>query len=907
MAWNDLKAAIAAVIKTNGTQAITGALLQSTLNSIVDNVGQNAAFKGLAIPSTTPGTPDGPQFYLAAKQGVYSNFGGLSLTGQPAILNWNGSNWSVSYIGSMSFTHSANISNDLSKLQSILSTTVSRFGQDILTESTRIVSIDGTSVPAAYVKSSDFINLQNATSVAITLPVSAVDAGLAFYDTNKAYISGVLRSGVTGYSFEEIQVPVGAKYLRTCYWYGPYIIDNIPFSLKLMGISDRGNNLLKTQFRLITGSSPAGSVRVLENGTIEFSAIYLVDSESGKRIYLTDGTHAYNETNSITPTLYDSLYINLSDFVSTAANGSLAISKKIWTELTTGNISLGIFMSLTNKGYQYGEIFSIADKQRLNDIESQVSNLELVTTLDNLIPDDSFLDENTEVVGDDSAGIWQIRFPSNANNYVQKLTDEAEDYFKVSLDTVAGGNPAFWSLNDMPTWIRGSVSHLKFSIKADEFGTLKLNTDSEGFSTYSIPLTTDWVDIDMDVIFGSTYGDMRLMFYIHTGAKIFYIKNITLTPTAVSKKISALSTDVDSLKSVVKVNWINTEKLPTVLSKFGDILFESSGVLNIGLFGDSWTHGVGSTSTGLITYAKYLARIMWEKYGYAGLGWFDFGYSNPTDMKCADDEAVTYTKSGSLTYIAKTSGSLGITIAHTEMTIGAFYNLAFDQGRAVDKAKIWFYNDAHFEYQIDGGAAVEVTADSISGWQSVEISSAISTLRITALSDNTIVFGVDLSYGTTGVKIHKLGCRGLTTAQSIAVDETNWKQGIQALDLDFFSTLLFTNDRSRGVTPETVVTNTNELLNRVKEAYTDIIDVAIICPSESQGGSGTYSIDQYTDALRESATSSGTPFLSLKPIFGTPEQIIALGTFYDYLHPSKKGDYLISEFLFKHLFEYHQY
>jgi len=80
MAWNDLKAAVAEVVKTNGTQAITGAVLQLTLNSIIDQVGSNATFKGVAIPSTIPGVPDGNLFYLATQKGSYSNFGGISIS-----------------------------------------------------------------------------------------------------------------------------------------------------------------------------------------------------------------------------------------------------------------------------------------------------------------------------------------------------------------------------------------------------------------------------------------------------------------------------------------------------------------------------------------------------------------------------------------------------------------------------------------------------------------------------------------------------------------------------------------------------------------------------------------------------------------------------------------------------------
>ena len=47
--WSTLKAAIANVIKTNGNQEITGAVLQNTLNSIVSAVGENATFASLVL------------------------------------------------------------------------------------------------------------------------------------------------------------------------------------------------------------------------------------------------------------------------------------------------------------------------------------------------------------------------------------------------------------------------------------------------------------------------------------------------------------------------------------------------------------------------------------------------------------------------------------------------------------------------------------------------------------------------------------------------------------------------------------------------------------------------------------------------------------------------------------------
>ena len=100
--WTILKEAIASVIKTNGNQEITGQLLQNALNNIITNVGENATFAGIATPTTNPGTPDGPVFYIATTAGSYSNFGSLEVSkGETAILQWNNGTWTKNAIKSM--------------------------------------------------------------------------------------------------------------------------------------------------------------------------------------------------------------------------------------------------------------------------------------------------------------------------------------------------------------------------------------------------------------------------------------------------------------------------------------------------------------------------------------------------------------------------------------------------------------------------------------------------------------------------------------------------------------------------------------------------------------------------------------------------------------------------------------
>ncbi|HOU67790.1 MAG TPA: hypothetical protein PKW49_04280 [Paludibacteraceae bacterium] len=94
MALTDLKASIAQVIRTNGNQEITGALLQLTLNTIVDQLGADATLKGVATPATTPNTTDRFAFYIASELGTYANFGGLKVnSGEIAVFYSNGTEW----------------------------------------------------------------------------------------------------------------------------------------------------------------------------------------------------------------------------------------------------------------------------------------------------------------------------------------------------------------------------------------------------------------------------------------------------------------------------------------------------------------------------------------------------------------------------------------------------------------------------------------------------------------------------------------------------------------------------------------------------------------------------------------------------------------------------------------------
>lgn len=75
MNYNSLKSDIAAVVRENGNQEITGDNLQGVLTEMIDNsVGTGYLYKGIATPETQSGTPDQNVFYLAGA-GTYANFG----------------------------------------------------------------------------------------------------------------------------------------------------------------------------------------------------------------------------------------------------------------------------------------------------------------------------------------------------------------------------------------------------------------------------------------------------------------------------------------------------------------------------------------------------------------------------------------------------------------------------------------------------------------------------------------------------------------------------------------------------------------------------------------------------------------------------------------------------------------
>ena len=91
--YNNLKTAIQAVIKENGNQEIKGDILQNALLSMINSLGAGYQFIGVATPKTNPGAPDQKVFYIANGKGIYTNFGGISITEDEVIILYYDTAW----------------------------------------------------------------------------------------------------------------------------------------------------------------------------------------------------------------------------------------------------------------------------------------------------------------------------------------------------------------------------------------------------------------------------------------------------------------------------------------------------------------------------------------------------------------------------------------------------------------------------------------------------------------------------------------------------------------------------------------------------------------------------------------------------------------------------------------------
>lgn len=185
--YEQLKQAVSDVIKTNGNQEITGAILQNALLTIISTVGDGATFAGIATPTTNPGTPDQNVFYLASQKGVYVNFGGVELLDQMVIFTNKNGDWVKYNTGIAILSELRRLDNNYGEIF------LNSLGyENLLTELGKYKN--GIQTDGGY--NSGYIPIQDiGIGVLMTyMAVSGYDP-ITFFDSDKQYISSVSESG----------------------------------------------------------------------------------------------------------------------------------------------------------------------------------------------------------------------------------------------------------------------------------------------------------------------------------------------------------------------------------------------------------------------------------------------------------------------------------------------------------------------------------------------------------------------------------------------------------------------------------------------------------------------------------------------------------------------------------------
>lgn len=507
-----------------------------------------------------------------------------------------------------------------------------------------------------------------------------------------------------------------------------------------------------------------------------------------------------------------------------------------------------------------------------------------------------------------TAGAWTKRFPATT---LEK--DTIDNAVKV---TFAGGltNEAFWLLNyENVIKCIGKPAIVSFKYKASE----EISFLAAGIRE-KLLASGNWVTKTITATLVKEYDDYRVMFYANMPA-VLYIKDFSIIAkdTSINKVHDELQGEIDDINANLgaHVQDINLA-LPNLRYKLAQLEYNNTGQLVVGMIGDSWTQHTGASYLSAHTnYAKPFGNYLREHWGDAGGGFYSFGISHKdftSKMACLDPDDASDVRStdtialrSTITYRDQVEGCRWIdatdNMFHSADVAGTDTgaSLTLRVQKPHDALIIHFYTDSEssgtFSYKLDSNDAVEVDCSSyVDGHHTIALtglSMATHTLVFNQISGSSMIFGVDMQKSTPGVRVHKLANKGATSTSFVIVDTDTWKDCLQSLNLDTVTILLGTND---GAGSTVIGNNMNTIISNIKDVN-QYIDLCIIQPSDNEASKN----QMYKQAEKQYAVAkqSGVGFVNLVPLFGSTDQIIAKGTFYDEVHPTFAGGRMISDYL----------
>lgn len=332
--WTTLKAAIAESIKNNSNQEITGQVLQNVLNNIVSSIGENATFAGIATPTTNPGTPDGPVFYLAVQTGTYSNFSGISVGEEEAvILLWNGT-WNKKTADLLKRSNLIAISSKIDNLYRL------KWMQGGVSSNGNYISLN------SYYEVTDYIPVAPGMKLTIDIVNKRADTFNCGYDENKKFVTKLEKTGT-------INIPENVYYVR--------INNEVNYSKRSI-VFEGSAFMYKGEEKKINNK-----IGNLESENETFSnLIYVVNVEDDlhKNISISQNVQLdYNNGSTSTYAgCYTSDYIDISEYKSLQINGCVCGSNK--------EVALACFYDLKKtfiSSIRYSEIGKVT-----NDLISEI-------------------------------------------------------------------------------------------------------------------------------------------------------------------------------------------------------------------------------------------------------------------------------------------------------------------------------------------------------------------------------------------------------------------------------------------------------------------------------------------------------------------------------------------------------
>ena len=99
LAWQDngkftsIAAGIVQETGSNENVVMSQKAITKVIQALETTINKKVSFAGIATPTTNPGTPDGPVFYIANGKGTYTNFGGIDVTEDEVIILYYDNIW----------------------------------------------------------------------------------------------------------------------------------------------------------------------------------------------------------------------------------------------------------------------------------------------------------------------------------------------------------------------------------------------------------------------------------------------------------------------------------------------------------------------------------------------------------------------------------------------------------------------------------------------------------------------------------------------------------------------------------------------------------------------------------------------------------------------------------------------